>query len=462
MHRYSLASLALACFSAAFVPDANPARAQTSALDLAPSVETVSGTELEALIERDFIAYDPDYLEHRRVYGERLHELASRLAENQATGNPMECSNQIFLEAKWLYHYTAYWTRLDRQLERLAQSLNDTKQHFATKQSPQDGSWGLCHDEWFLKVEATYTALLDLYDKGERPAHPIALADQLKRPDRALAHFESLLVSDIAKTGIDRRSELGGLNTIAISNLFKPYLQDFLTNQVEGLPRHHYPAITFQTALAQFLQRWQDPKSGYWGAWYRSRGKLYRSADLSITYHTIAYLRGDVDNWPQIIDTTFRIRSEPYPYGWQHNGHYNNHNNYDVAKIFRFGWPHMSARQRARAHDEIQAMLRWSLDESLTDEGTFNVDPTFFSSVADEFYFGVSFLDVIGYWKPDRRFWTSQTFPGSRAICCKIERRLMSLEIKTQPAQSALMRLSGACGRCAPPRPIGVSTEADR
>jgi len=98
------------------VPDANSVRAQTSALDLAPSVETISGAELEALIERDFIAYDPDYLEHRRVYGARLHGLASRLAETQATGNPMECSNQIFLEGKWLYHYTAYWARLDRQL----------------------------------------------------------------------------------------------------------------------------------------------------------------------------------------------------------------------------------------------------------------------------------------------------------------------------------------------------------
>ncbi len=100
MSRSSLTIFALVCYAVVSVPDAVPARAQTSALELAPSVETISGSELEALIERDFIAYDPDYLEHRRVYGERLHELASRLAEIQATGNPMECSNQIFLEAK--------------------------------------------------------------------------------------------------------------------------------------------------------------------------------------------------------------------------------------------------------------------------------------------------------------------------------------------------------------------------
>ncbi|MFB3111063.1 MAG: hypothetical protein ACE10G_03425, partial [Gemmatimonadales bacterium] len=169
MSRSSLTILALVCYALVSVSDADSARAQTSTLELAPSVETISGSELEALIERDFIAYDPNYLEQRRVFGERLHELASRLAEIQATGNPMECSNQIFLEAKWLYHYTAYWERLDRQLERLAQSLNEPKQHFAAKQSPEDGSWGVCHDEWFLKLEATYSALLDLYDKGGRP-----------------------------------------------------------------------------------------------------------------------------------------------------------------------------------------------------------------------------------------------------------------------------------------------------
>ena len=87
MSRSSLTILALVCYAVVFVSDADSVRGQTRTLDLAPSVETISGAELEALIERDFIAYDPDYLEHRRVYGERLHVLASRLAEIQATAN---------------------------------------------------------------------------------------------------------------------------------------------------------------------------------------------------------------------------------------------------------------------------------------------------------------------------------------------------------------------------------------
>ncbi len=74
----SLTILALVCYAVVSVSYADSAHAQSSTLELAPSVVTITGVEFEALIERDFIAYDPNYLEHRRVYGERLHELVSR------------------------------------------------------------------------------------------------------------------------------------------------------------------------------------------------------------------------------------------------------------------------------------------------------------------------------------------------------------------------------------------------
>ncbi len=140
---------------------AGPARAtqlDSSIFAYGDEARTARGAEIEALIERDFIAYDPDYLARRAEFGARLHALAARLAALQASGNEMACSTQIFLEAKWLYHYTALWPRLERQLERLAKSLANRDQEFATRQSPEDGSWGACHDEWFHKVEATFVA----------------------------------------------------------------------------------------------------------------------------------------------------------------------------------------------------------------------------------------------------------------------------------------------------------------
>ncbi len=420
------------------------------AFSFGPRFESLGGSDVESLIERDFFAYDINYLERKAEFGQLLHDLARRLAAEQMAGNDMACSNQIFLEAKWLYHYTADWSRLDRQLRRLEVSLENPNQEIANRQSPEDGSWGVCYDEWFLKVEATFIALLALYAESKTPEHPITLGDRVNTPDKLIAYLEGLVISNVAKTGVDKRSELGSAATILTSAYFKDYLQTFLAEDVKGIPRNlgEYPVESFKTAYKQFLEEWQDPETGYWGAWYRSEDRFFKSTDLSITYHIVAYRRGDVAHWPRIIDTTFRIKPEPYPYGWLHNGTYIDHHNYDVAKIFRYGWQHMMEFQKEKARQEIQKMLNWSLSESLTPDGVFKNNPEFFSSVAADFYFGVSFLDVIGFWDPSKRFWTDGAFDNASALCCKIKRRLAALGLKAQPAQSAIDRLNGSCAVC--------------
>jgi hypothetical protein len=93
-------------------------------------------------------------------------------------------------------------------------------------------------------------------------------------------------------------------------------------------------------------------------------------------------------------------------------------------------------------------MLNWSLSESLTPDGVFKNNPEFFSSVAADFYFGVSFLNVIGFWDPSKRFWTDGAFDNASALCCKIKLRLGALGLKAQPAQSAMDRLNGSCVVC--------------
>src|ERR687898_1945671 len=95
------------------------------------------GNEITEVIIRGFIRFDPHYVAHRQRFGERLDLLAGRLAALQADGNEMECSNQIYLEAKWFYHYTAYWDRLERRLDDFAKSLEQPDQVFATRQSPE-------------------------------------------------------------------------------------------------------------------------------------------------------------------------------------------------------------------------------------------------------------------------------------------------------------------------------------
>lgn len=134
--------------------------------------------------------------------------------------------------------------------------------------------------------------------------------------------------------------------------------------------------------------------------------------------------------------------------GGKPRGQYNNHNNYDIAKIYRFGWPHVRESERAHISKQIQAMLDWSLEESVTLDGQFKPDFSFSNSLADEYYFRVSFLDVIGYWRKKKRFWTDQSFEGADALCCSIKARLGELNLNSWASRGAMERLQDSCRVC--------------
>jgi hypothetical protein len=166
------------------------------------------GSKIKTVTLKDFIRFDPNYVAHRERFEGRLDSLAKRLAALQANGNEMECSNQIYLEAKWFYHYTAYWDRLDRRLDDLAKSLGQPDQVFVTRQSPETGLWGTCYEQSFMKLEATAVALIELEMMGEAPQFAVTLPLPYDTPLVAFEHFRSLRVSDIARTGVDHRGEL--------------------------------------------------------------------------------------------------------------------------------------------------------------------------------------------------------------------------------------------------------------
>jgi len=189
----------------------------------------------------------------------------------------------------------------------------------------------------------------------------------------------------------------------------------------------------------------KTPSAGTGVQWYLSEGRLYNAADLSFTFHIISYRRGEVDYWPEIVGTTFAIENDPYPFGWKHAGDFTNHNNYDVAKIHRYGWPYMSTDQKRTAASAIDDMLRWTLTSSLQLDGSFKTIPAFFSSKGADFYFGVAFLQTIGFWDPAKRFWTKQDFPDAGAICERIKARLVAMALKSHESQSALTHLKNSC-----------------
>jgi hypothetical protein len=194
----------------------------------------LSGREIQAQILQDFIRFDPDDVQHRQRLGRWLDSLGWRLAALQAAGHHMECSNEIYLEAKWLHRYTAYWDRLKKRLEDLEKSLDQADQDFTTQQSPETGLWGACYEQPLFKLEATFLALNQLQALGKSPRIPVHLPSPFNAWPTSWQHFYGLLVSDIAHTGVDNRGELGNIATIASLTYFKDYLQHYLNSEVMG------------------------------------------------------------------------------------------------------------------------------------------------------------------------------------------------------------------------------------
>jgi len=372
---------------------------------VAPIAVAAAGQEIKTLITEQFQRYDPHYVETRERYDAKLEDARRALVAAEMSGRSLHCSQQLFLEAKWLHRYTAHWDRLEDKLRRVAASLEIQDQDFAARQSPIDGLWGVCHEEFFMRLAATAAGLEHRLEIERRPpAFELRPTGRLNSGRKVLEYMQRLLVSDIANQGVDNRGELGSLITTLSLGAFDPILSRFLIESVDLRSSERFDHV--REAFRFFLAGAQDAETGYWGAWYIVDGRVIKTADLSITYHVVSYSKGQVGHWPRIARTTLAIENDPYPYGWKHDGRDNNHNFYDVASIFKHGWAHLSPDARGAVGRRLQAMLQWSLDNTVNDRGEFAYDPTFANSLAAEYYFGTSFLDVVGYWDPARRFWT--------------------------------------------------------
>lgn len=70
-------------------------------------------------------------------------------------------------------------------------------------------------------------------------------------------------------------------------------------------------------------------------------------------------------------------------------------------------------------------MLNWCLSESLSSDGEFKQGKSD-DSIEDAYYFGVSFLDEVGFFDSRKRFWTEEALPPSDVIRKKIIARIQS------------------------------------
>ncbi len=402
-------------------------------------------TDFSALITEQFCAFDQNYVAQQESYAGKLAPLQDKLIAAQSAGNSMAASDQKMIESKWLLLYTADWKALDAKLADFSKSLENPDQSWAEKQVPSDGSWGPCYDQWFLKVDAMIDAVNTLADSGQAPEYPFLFMEPISTPDKMIAWLEGQKTSKIYADGLDRRDALGAVTATLSQMCFKSEIRDYFQTYVKGFDLTE----DYITAYKTWLDDWQDDQSGYWGGWFETPDQgVLKSNDLSLTFHNISYQHGKVDLWPEIFETTLAIRDDAYPFGWKHNGDFNNHNNYDVTKIFELGWDKVDGDTQNAASKDIGLVLDWCLNKSMTPDGGFIDDPTFYNSVGAAYYYGVSFLDQTGYFGTTAPFWTDKPFPDGPALCCKIQKKMKSEGLDDDEAKAAMEKLVDACGSC--------------
>ena len=340
-------------------------------------------------------------------YESRLLRAKRQLFALEEQGQAYRPAHQILTETKWICSATRDYSRIGERVRALEETLRDPANAQARdEQSATDGSWGKWYTEWFFKLDASYDQIMLLADRGLVPKYPVHFLDRINSPEKLTGHLNHLLISDLRADGVDHRRELN--ETVA----------DLMRLILREQPKNYAWDPRLKAALLDWLLHTaRNPETGYWGAWYRrpNGGGIVKTNDLSITFHIVSYLQGNVPDWPKIIATTLAIKDQKYPLGWLEGSVYLNHNNMDVVQLFRLGWSQATPAQREAMHVEIRKMLRWCLNESLQPDGSFKLQDSD-DSLETSISFGTSFLARLGYFDRSKRFWTDEDFPEAAAV----------------------------------------------
>lgn len=381
----------------------------------------------------EFIKFDPEYPQKHRLYAQQLRELQLELARQAAKGRATPCSRQIFLEARWLVFYSAHWDRIQRRLDDLRNILGrPSNPPDARDQVEADGSYDHCSEAWFLKLDSTIEEVEDRGERGEMPKFPLKLLDRINSPDKLKAYLNSLLISDVAKTGVDNRFELN----IAITAI-----ERFIVGHVGSV---YAFAPGLKEALFEYEDKvWQDPQTGFFGGWYRlPDGEIRKTADLSVTFHIVSYRRDTIRHVPEMMRTLIAMKDQEYPFGWLEERQMSNHHNYDVVRLFRIGWPRMDAAQRDLARVEMRRMMDFCLNETLNPDGSFKMMDE--DTLGSSFLFPISLLNELGYFRPSLRFWTWESFPDAMKLADRVEARIKAMGLTDTESAKVLRRFEEA------------------
>ncbi|MBV8336866.1 MAG: hypothetical protein JO358_15805 [Alphaproteobacteria bacterium] len=331
-------------------------------------------------------------------------------------------------ELRWRLEYTADLALVRASRDRVLVLASMPELPSATAPDAA-GCYGVCTEVWFLKLDASIDHLLapgfEAYGK------PPNFLNRINHPDRLLRYLDGLLVSRLAEEGVDHRKELN----LSTANLVRLILW--------RRPANYHWDPRLEGVVRRFIDEWQDPETGFFGATYLIGEQQYRTTDLSLTFHMARYLEGRIGYWPQLIDTLLEIRDDLYPNGWLDEVGMSNHNNYDVVTLFQLGWREMRADQRNRASGEIDRLLDWCITTAIAPDGRVLMRARS-ESLPESYYFAVAFLDVIGYFDPAKRFWTDLSFPDAAVLRDRLERQIRLLNQEDPMTRMALARLAAS------------------
>src|ERR1035441_1567617 len=77
----------------------------------------------KAKVEREMVAFDPDYRKSIRAREAEALSLAAQVRANEARGRKTSCSHQIMNETLWMLGHTADFARIDGRLRDLKASI---------------------------------------------------------------------------------------------------------------------------------------------------------------------------------------------------------------------------------------------------------------------------------------------------------------------------------------------------
>lgn len=352
-----------------------------------------------------------------------LRPLIRELDRRQAAGENMQYSMHIYREIRWRLNFTPDVAATRARIEDLRASLSDAeKQKQANQQQPDDGSWGMGINAWYLRL---YYTVEDGLDNQNEPKYPLRILDRINSPEGMKAQLDSSLYDDFTRTGEFKREELDETSSAIMRLLFKSVRTGYAFD-----PR-------LPDAMQNYIDEWQNSETGCWGQWVVDRyGRVWKMDDTGITFHVVSDTHGQVKHLDQIARRLIELDKLDFPAGPRMSGHPENHLNWDVVKVFRYAWPRLDEATRERVREEIAGMLEWCLKNSLQADGSFKtseIDDT----LGDAQMYGALFLNDAGYFDAGKRFWTDKSFPEAEAVRSRIEARLKAMGLNDPNMKSA-------------------------